>query len=782
MRSRFTIRDIVPCALLGLCCIWLFREVLVEGQALYGADFNAFYLGMKHFLYREIQTHHSIPFWNPYMLGGMPFLAHFESTIFYPLDLLFWVLPPEKAYGYTVFFHLLLAGLFMVALARSLGTTRAGSLAAGGVFAFNGYIMPHIFLGQMGPMQSYLWLPAVLYFVNRAQSSEAPFLHIILAGLLWGVQILAGAPQDAFYTFLAVLFFMICNVSFGATRRRAPAGILGMAVALFLAGAGTAAIQIIPAFELVGESVRASLDSFEMVTQGSFPPEGAITLLMPHFFGHYANDSYWVKDVPWSMPQYGLYVGILPLFLIFFVSWKDPTQRRLFLFAGTLSLLALLLAFGRHTPLYSVAFWVPGFDRFRAPSKVLVLWVFALSLLAGKGMDGLLVQGRNAFSKRLVLLSTLVLSMALLNLWFHQEPQRTLQVFSAFLLPEAIPQRMGQAAWMVKGEFHRLTILSSLSLLLILWHIRRSSSRPLAGLLMCALLIFDLAHINEKAVQGDQGFHQQLTSLKGNLDLTIGKDRGQYRVGSFTSTLSPNTEMYLGYQTVGGFTALFLHRYYEYINRYTEGTLPEGWQVFFYGRHTHGVLMDLLNVKYELSHMKGDYYVRDSCLPRAFVVPRHKVLPEGEVLDHLVRPDFDPTACVLLEEDPSRISPPADAPQQPPDKARAEISLYRPDQIILDVKTPFPGYLFLSEVFYPGWKAYVDEKPQRILRGNYLFRVVQVPSGNYSVQLVYDPLSIRVGAGISLFSLLCMLGIVVCAVKRRAGAKSAAPSPVTIRS
>ena len=73
---------------------------------------------------------------------------------------------------------------------------------------------------------------------------------------------------------------------------------------------------------------------------------------------------------------------------------------------------------------------------------------------------------------------------------------------------------------------------------------------------------------------------------------------------AFHYGMGANIEMYLGYQTVNGYNPLFLSRYYQYINyyRFYKKPVPEGWIVFFYDIFENGVLMDLLNVKYEISH------------------------------------------------------------------------------------------------------------------------------------------------------------------------------------
>jgi len=231
-------KDALALTVLGLFCLYLFRDIVLSGRLLIGDDFVTFYLGMKKFLYDEVRLHHEIPYWNPYIFGGMPFWAHFESTIFYPLGFLFYILSPEKAYGYTMFLHFLLAGFFMYLLTRSLGVSETGGFVASAVFACNGFLMAILFLGHMSPVESYIWLPLVIYFVNRAVHADRIWRDAIIAGALWGVQILAGAPQDAFYTFLASALFLLCMVRGDQALRSAGLRLLSIALLLFFVGAG----------------------------------------------------------------------------------------------------------------------------------------------------------------------------------------------------------------------------------------------------------------------------------------------------------------------------------------------------------------------------------------------------------------------------------------------------------------------------------------------------------------------------------------------------------------
>ncbi len=763
-------KDLACFLLLGGFCLFLFKDILIGGHLLYGSDFVVFYLGMKQFFLNQLQAHGSIPFWNPYIFSGMPFWAHFESCIFYPLGLLFWFIRPEKAYGYTMFLHMVLAGYFMYLLSRSFRLTRAGSFVAAAVFTCNGFVMAILYMGHMCPVQSYIWLPLILYCLKRGISTERPYWWAGAAGLFWGIQILAGAPQDAFYTFLASMLFLVCHMTSDFKAEGYGAKLVTRGSILLLVGAGVAAIQLLPAFELIGESVRAELNSFQMVTDASFPPEGIVTTLMPGFFGSYVQGDMWISNVPWSMPQQNLYVGILPLFLLIFIAYREADHRRMLVFAGSLALIALVLSLGRHTPIYKLAYLLPGFDRFRAPSKIIVLWGFAMGLLAGRGMDDL-ARHRRTMPPWPIGLSLLVaLSAVVLDVALHLDRSLALRFFSPFVLDAAIPEKMAEASAVMVSEFHRFTIFSLLIVVSLFCWIRGALKSKAAIVVLCALLLVDLVYVNGGKVRHDDNIYRTLHDMKRDLDQTIGQDKSVYRVGSFDAGLGANVEMYLGYQTVAGFTALFPHRYYEFINTFFDGSLPRGWQYFFYGRRLHGKLMDLLNVKYEIFYQGKEYRHRATSLPRAFVVWEHDIVAGEKVLDHMVSADFDPAKTVILEEAPSGFSSGQDGPRS----SRVVITAYGPDQIAISADTSSSGYLVLSEIFYPGWKAFVDDRPEQILRGDYLLRVVPLPPGKHVVRLVYDPLSIKVGIGLSIMTIF---GLVLATVyswgrRKRRGLRS----------
>ena len=171
--------------------------------------------------------------------------------------------------------------------------------------------------------------------------------------------------------------------------------------------------------------------------------------------------------------------------------------------------------------------------------------------------------------------------------------------------------------------------------------------------------------------------------------------------------------------------------------------------------------MDLLNVKYEISHTTQSYALRESFLPRAFMVTDYQILDREDILNFMTGPSFDPRKTLVFEKDGLTENPPRYPARRSDASGVFELTIYRPDAMVIETQANEPGYLFVSEIFYPGWKAFIDGQPTRILRGNYLFRVLEIPAGRHQVLLEFDPWTIKAGTGITLLTAFLILGFPV---------------------
>jgi hypothetical protein len=111
---------------------------------------------------------------------------------------------------------------------------------------------------------------------------------------------------------------------------------------------------------------------------------------------------------------------------------------------------------------------------------------------------------------------------------------------------------------------------------------------------------------------------------------------------------------------------------------------------------------------------------------------------------------------------------PAIPPQGGEKAGTASVTEFKPEQFTVQVNAPRNAILSLAQPDYPGWTATVDGQPTTLLRAYGAFMAVAVPAGDHTVHLVYNPLSYRVGAIISLFTWAAVgiLGLVLLARSR----------------
>jgi len=159
--------------------------------------------------------------------------------------------------------------------------------------------------------------------------------------------------------------------------------------------------------------------------------------------------------------------------------------------------------------------------------------------------------------------------------------------------------------------------------------------------------------------------------------------------------------------------------------------------------------------KFELA-FDGDpqlnVYRNRLALPRAFLAHEAVAVPDQEAAWAAVHaPAFDPATAVVVEGE----VPPLAAASGP---ERVGILAYGPNEIVVEVEASAPGVLVLSEVFYPGWRAFEEGGGERaVQRANYAFRAVTVETGRARLRFVYAPTSFRLGAAVSSVTALALL-------------------------
>ena len=334
-----------------------------------------------------------LPLWNPHQFCGTPFVANSQSAVFYPLNLLFCLLPVAQAFGVSVLLHLFLTGIFAYFFLRSpaLGLGRAASFVGAVAWQMCHWQVAWLALPTFLCVSA--WLPLALLLVDRAAERPTAARAVPL-GVCLGLMLMAGHLQIALYCFGLVTAYAVFRI-LPRIKTYWPA-LLGCALLALLLAFGLAAPQLLPAFELARVSHRAGGSPTWAAYQGyvrlAVPPVNLVTLFLPGFFGSPTRGTYWgvpLNGGPGAYMEDACYGGVLTLLLALTgqaATWRRSATTRFFAVAAAVS---LLLALG--TPLDALPFFgLPGFAQTGSPGRILVLWSFCVSVLAAFGTQAVL--------------------------------------------------------------------------------------------------------------------------------------------------------------------------------------------------------------------------------------------------------------------------------------------------------------------------------------------------------------------------------------------------------
>ena len=151
-------------------------------------------------------------------------------------------------------------------------------------------------------------------------------------------------------------------------------------------------------------------------------------------------------------------------------------------------------------------------------------------------------------------------------------------------------------------------------------------------------------------------------------------------------------------------------------------------------------------------------YRNNTVMPRAYIVHRaEKIFQRKEIFRRLKDTHFDFRKSIIIEKDlPEKMLSCNHSPVS--DLSSVKIVDYRPNRVEIEATMENDGFLVLSDIYYPGWKAYVNDTQADIYPTNYMLRSLYLTQGNHQIKFVYDPLPLKIGLGMSL---LTLLGIVV---------------------
>ncbi len=785
---------------------------VLSGQFLVNPRSDQYIAGFafRDFAAQALRAGQGIPQWNPYMFGGLPYVAAMHGDIFYPTALLRMVMPTDLAMSWGFILHLFAAGLFTYGFLRAWGLGFSASLVGGMAYLLSGPIASYASPGHDGKLFVSALLPLALWLLVRGIRDGRHWAWGAFA-ITIGLAVLSPHPQLLQYLLLtsgAFALFLALGTDGADVKldRQVAKRRLAFALGAVLLGMAIGAIQYAPVREYIDWSPRAGGKDYGFATNFSFPPIELFNLYLPQFTG--ILDRYWGPN---GIHFHSEYLGG-PLLMLAAASLGGGDGRRRFrrFWLGTAAV-TFLWMLGGNTPFYRLVYeLVPGTKFFQAPSTIIYVFALTVCVLAALGTERMLAR---EVSRRYIfvwLAAGLVFALlgagGVLNSIAQNAARRAGEgyVLSAGGDPglasqygDAFVQRANaNTADLILGAW-RSFLFVALAAGAMLAYLRGALAARRFGIALTAIIAFDLWSVAREywlfspPARTLYATDPALELLKreaqpGRVLVAKVSDSGVVRPDPYYGTDGQGRGtglMVHGIRSLTGYHGNQLGRYQTLEEaRLQSGAPAIGTPMFW--RHenarylyTNQAVGDTA-VKLLIGPVKNSagstvyLYRLPGDNPYAWVAPAITKAPDQDAQVAVLDPRFDPLRIAVLDPSAAIQTAPVTAlPDRLP--ITTTTSGYAPGHASITLSGPAPAgsALVVSENYYPGWQASIDGRNAPIYRGDYNLIAVPLPAGARTVELRFRDAAIGAGKAVSIFALLLAVlavGAGVVADRRRA--------------
>jgi hypothetical protein len=520
------------------------------------------------------------------------------------------------------------------------------------------------------------------------------------------------------YVLYASLAYLLARLWGRGRWRRILAG-LGLYLGV---GVGISAAQWLPSLEYMGLSTRSGMSYSQ--AGGGFALIDALQLVLP--------------------TQSPLYAGALILLLA--LSAPILMRMRMVRFWAGLGLVALLLSFGGNLFLYPAFYLlVPGVSLFRSQERAVLILAFALAMLAGYGVANLAKRPAPPWLRRLAAYAAIgSTGLAALGYfgWLASGGSSPLSFY-----------------WLLQQGVYMTGMLGAAALLLQ-WQVRPGGRLFAIGAVL-ALVALDLFTVN--ATRNLDASLPEAHAVPSPLVKRMQADGEMFRIYD-EYRLPDNLGSLFGLEDIRGASPLKVERYRRLLQ---ELPIERVWRLLNVKYVT--TWQETLNTPSELIAREpgGDgttslYRLLDPG-PRAWVVHSIEIIADDDqAIERLSDEEFALLdAAILSEWLDAPLAEVADAQSA----STVRWVLREPVRLQLDVDLSVDGLLVLGDVYYPGWRTYVDGTLVPTLRADLALRAAPVPAGQHRVEMVYRPWTVPAGMIISLLVLASTLAASAALIK-----------------
>ena len=740
--------DIISILLFIIILLIFWTNPLFNGKVFFMDDFEAQFLPIRKFMF-DMGKVGKFYLWNPYQFSGQPFLADINTGVFYPPNWLYYFIEPGRGMVFFVVLHFFFAGIFSYLLIRRLKLNPAAAFAGAVFYTFSGGMVFRIVHHNI--IAAISLLPLVLliadYFCEHKNFTWAFFL-----GLTFSLYLFIGMYQMAQYMFIIVFVYFAAHVDYKKILSGEQLWFINLFIIAVIFSLLITSINTIPAQEFLSRSLRMEGIPYKDASSDSLGISQLLLLFIPDLYGSSRDAS------PTYFWEICYYIGIIPLMLAIIAPFlpKDEEEKKNMICFGAIAILGILLALGKFSPVYWLFYkLVPFFKSQRVPMRYFLGVPLAMLYFIGFTVD--------KFSRSIKDYS----EKQILNLRYSAALSTVLFV-SVLLILRFTPHSSGKGI----TSFWISGLIAIAAILLLIY--KKITAKVIIPILLITLVITQFIAGFGWNPTADRSFFDKRTQIFAPFSNKTPIARIHY-FPPLEIKDSLNDPGYVGVSNIVAYNPLVIKNYAQYLvysdyrvmfDKKLRGSFIKNANMFpvvNFKKKMIGLLN--LSAVYKFPSENPPYSVEavkpGISYPRAFIVHNHKVMTdEQKILEYLRDDKFDPYGEIVLEEEPVSF---ADTMDNFPLKEESlpVFQKYEPDYMKITVNPQYPGFLFLSEIYFPGWKAKVDGKERKIYRANYTFRGIAVKPGDKNIEVYYDPSSFKTGAKISMTTFFVFIIILI---------------------
>jgi len=501
---------------------------------------------------------------------------------------------------------------------------------------------------------------------------------------------------------------------------------------------------------------------------------------------------YWGEQPGTSGPVYvGAFVMFLFILGLFIV--KGPMKWALL----SATVLSVLLSWGKNFMGFTDFFldYIPMYDKFRAVSSILVIAEFTIPLLAVLALKEVMARPQlvkeraRSFYISLGLTGGIALLFALAPGFFFPSYVSSMEMQALQGIPaDQLAPLLANLEEIRRSVFTSDAWRSFFIIMIgtaVLWLYGMGKLKAKVTILALAVLcLADMWSVNKRYLYDDQFVEkvQQDNSFKPTeTDKAILADKTlDFRVLNLAgNTFNENTTSYW-HKSIGGYHAAKLRRYQEMIEEHISTEMNGVFKaVSEAGGDMQKVapsgfpVLNMLNTRYFIFPLQGGKTVpiqNPYTLGNAWFVNEVQYVDNAnEEIDALHR--IDPAKTAVVDK---KFSAEVKSAAETDTLGTIKLTAYEPNDLKYEVNSKTGGTVVFSEIYYPGWQAYIDGVEAPHGRADYILRAMNVPAGKHVVEFKFDPKSLHVTetvAFVALGVLTCVLVLFLFLQVRRARRK-----------